>query len=281
MAEFELTFDGGLADEGYLEFYDAARALAGFQRSLALTAHLVINGEIITQAPYASGFALLIPPFRQGSWKSRAKLVIGTGIALGSVGKDSPVGQIITSVYSYALSETMGFSVDYSKTLQQQFSEQLRSRNITESKIDSLCEKIETSVAEMHRPIVISGSAMRGQISRCDQKVQDIGPLMSHLTYEYVKQTIHDDDDIGISGYITSYNINTFRGRIFSVEENRPIPFELNESARGRRSVGQVTRSQHNHGQDPFSASALIELRGTRMISVNNKTKRFMIDRVG
>jgi hypothetical protein len=93
MAEFELTFDGGAAELGYLEFYDAARALAGFQRSLALTAHLVINGDIITQAPYARGFQLFIPPFREGSWKSRAKLVIGTSIALGSVGKDSPVGQ--------------------------------------------------------------------------------------------------------------------------------------------------------------------------------------------
>lgn len=280
MAEFELTFDGALADEGYLEFYDAARALAGFQRSLALTAHLVINGEIITQAPSAAGFELLIPPFREGSWKSRAKLVIGSAIVLGSVGKDSPVGQIVTSVYSYALSETMGFPVDYNKTLQQQYGDYLKSQDISESKIDSLCEKIENSVADMHRPIVKSQSATRGQITRCDYHRQDIGPIMSPVTYEYVKQTIHQDDEINITGYISSYNVNTFRGRIFSIQEDRPVPFELSETARGRRIVGLITSSQHNHGQNPFSNSAIINLLGTRLVSVTGKTKRFLISSV-
>lgn len=280
MAEFELTFDGALANEGYLEFYDAARALAGFQRSLALTAHLVINGEIITQAPSARGFELYIPPFREGSWKSRTKLVIGSAIAIGSVGKDSPVGQVVTSVYSYALSETMGFPVDYSKTLQQQYYEHLRANDISESKLDSLCEKIENSVADMHRPIVISKSATRGQITRCDYDKSDIGPLMSPLTYDYVKQTIHDDDEVQVSGYISSYNVNTYKGRLFCVEEDRPIPFELNESARSKRIVGLITNSQHNHGQTPFSHDALITLTGTRLVSVTEKTKRLLVDGV-
>jgi hypothetical protein len=60
--EFELVFKGGRADEGIIEFYDVARALTGFQRSLALTTHLVLNGEVITQAPSAQGFELLIKP---------------------------------------------------------------------------------------------------------------------------------------------------------------------------------------------------------------------------
>jgi hypothetical protein len=281
MAEFELTFDGAMADRGYLEFYDAARALAGFQRSLALTAHLVINGEIITQAPSATGFELFIPPFLEGSWKSRAKLVIGSAIAIGSVGKDSPVGQIVTSVYSYALSETMGFPADYNKTLQQQYKGYLDKKEISETKIDSLCEKIENSVADMHRPIIISKSALRGQVSRSDNDDgMMVGPLMSPITYEYVKQTIHDNDVIDISGYVTSYNVNTYKGRIFSIEEDRPIPFELNESSRGRRNVGIITSSQHYHGQTPFSPSALINLQGTRLVSVTNKTKRFLIGTV-
>jgi hypothetical protein len=174
----------------------------------------------------------------------------------------------------------MGFSVDYNKTLQQQYSDRIAQNHISESKLDSLCEKIETSVADMHRPIVISKSANRAQISRCDHEIQDIGPLMTSLTYDYVKQTIHDNDEIAISGYISSYNVNTFSGRIYSIEEDRPIPFELDEQARGRRNVGLITTSQHNHGQTPFTPSALVNLSGTKLVSVTNKTKKFLITAV-
>lgn len=280
MAEFELTFEGGLADQGYIDFYDAARALAGFQRSLALTAHLVINGEIITQAPYANGFTILLPPFREGSWKSRAKLVIGSTIALGSVGKDSPVGQIVTSIYSYALEETMGFPVDYNQTLQSQYRKHLHGLDISESKIDSLCEKIENSIADMHRPIVISKTANNGFITRCDYDKVNVGPHMSQITYDYVRQTIREDEEIIVAGYVTSYNVNTYRGRLYSIEEKRPIPFELDETARSRKNVGLLTRSQHNHGQKPFSPEALVEITCIRMVSVTDKTKRFIVGSV-
>jgi hypothetical protein len=52
---FSLVFEGEEADTNRLDFYDAADALTGFQRSLALTTHLMLNGEIIVQAPSLRG----------------------------------------------------------------------------------------------------------------------------------------------------------------------------------------------------------------------------------
>lgn len=277
MIEFELTFDGGLAEDGLLEFYDAARALAGFQRSLALTTHLALNGEIITQAPAASGFQIFIPPFIEGSWKTRAKLAIGATFALGSVGKDSPVGHIVTSLYDAALSTTMGFHVDYDKTLQQLYAENNPDKPITVEKIDSLCEKIEASVADMHRPIVISKSANRAQLTKLGYETRNIGPLLSPITYDYVKQTTKDQDDSTVTGYISSYNINTFKGRIYSIDESRPIPFELDDSIRNKKAVGILTRSQHINGQSPFAQDALVKLVCRKMISSAGKVKRYLV----
>ncbi len=277
MIEFELTFEGGLADDGLLEFYDAARALAGFQRSLALTTHLIVNGEIITQAPAASGFQIFVPPLADGSWKVRAKIALGATIALGSVGRDSPVGQAVTSLYDAVLSNTMGFNVDYDKTLQQLYYETHNGRMITHEKIDSLCEKIESSVADMHRPIVISESATRAQVSKCWGDQRDIGPVLSPLTYEYVRQTTTEDDDIFVVGYVSSYNINTFKGRIYSLDERRPVPFQLDETARTKSNVGVLTRSQHINGQSPFSSEALVKLTCRRMVSPTNKVKRYIV----
>ncbi|GEM_PF-3603819 len=49
--EITLSFDGASADDNVLDLYDGAQALVGFQRSLAITTHLIVNGEVITQAP--------------------------------------------------------------------------------------------------------------------------------------------------------------------------------------------------------------------------------------
>jgi hypothetical protein len=275
--EFELTFEGGLADEGLLEFYDAARALAGFQRSLALTAHLAINGEIITQAPAARGFQIFVPPFQEGSWKTRAKLAIGAALAMGSVGKDSPVGHLVTSLYDAVLFNTMGFHVDYDKTLQVQFLEHFESGRITAEKVDSLSEKIESSVAEMHRPIVVSKTATRGWVTERDRGDRDVGPLLSEMTFEFVRQTKSDENPTVIEGYVSSYNINTFTGRIYSLEERRPIPFELAERARTKRNIGILTTSQHLNGQVRFDPKAKVQLECYRLTSPNGKVKRYLV----
>lgn len=277
MIELELKFDGGLADRGLLEFYDAARALAGFQRSLALTTHFAINGEIITQAPYARGFQIFVPPFQEGSWKTKAMIGIGAAVTLTSAGRDSPLGHVITSIYDAVLYNTMGFHADYDKTLQQLYSENSNS-NISSEKLDSLCEKIENSIADMHRPIVISGTANQAQVQRCGVSSEPIGPLMSSRTYEYVRQTNREDEETFVDGFVSSYNINTYNGRIYSEQDGRPIPFELTEEARTRTTVGVLTRSQHINGQNRFDHAARIRLHCNKLMSPTGKIKRLSVN---
>lgn len=277
MIEFNLTFDGNQSSEGLIEFYDAARALAGFQRSLALTAHLALNGEIITQAPSASGFVIYVEPFERGSWKTKALMALSAGGVILSAGKDSPMGQIVTSLYDAVLYNTTGFHVDYDKTLQQQYREHFKEKGITDEKIDSLCEKVEASIADMHRPIIASESATRAQVSCENVFKPDIGPVLSPLTYEYVRQTTKEQEVIKVRGYVSSYNINTYKGRIFSLEEARPIPFQLDDVIRRKDVVGVLTRSQHINGQNRNDPQSLVELSCQRIVSANGKTKRYHV----
>ncbi len=273
---FELSFVGNDADNGMLDFYDGARALAGFQRTLALTTHLIVNGEIITQAPALQGAQILFPTPEQGSWKSRAVVILGGAFALGSVGKDSPVGHIVTSAYDYVLSETMGFHPDYDKTLQHQYKEHLEEKKITEGKIDSLIEKIEPSVADMHRPIIISKTATTGFVYG-NGGASKIGPDLNPLTYDYVRQAIVSDEETEIVGYVSSYNLNTFKGRLFCITESRPIPFVLGNAAQTRSVVGVLTRSQHLNGQTPFDNRALVKIKAQRVVSVTGRLKRLIV----
>ena len=91
MIEVELRYTGNLADHNRLDFYDASQALMGLQRSLAIFTHLALNGEVITQAPSLKGAQIITEAPREGSFRSKAWIVIGGMFAMGSVGKDSPV----------------------------------------------------------------------------------------------------------------------------------------------------------------------------------------------
>ena len=158
-----LTYNGMLADRHELDFYDAAKAMSGFQRSLALTTHLVLTGDIITKAPAMKGARILITTPRPGSWEAVATIV-GAAWVAGTASKDTPFGHLLYSMYDYAVRQTLGFPVDYGKSLSQQFEEQLGAKKITPAKMDSLTEKIESGVADMHRPVVASKTATRADL---------------------------------------------------------------------------------------------------------------------
>jgi hypothetical protein len=73
--EFVLAYEGNLAERSTIDFYDVSHALAGFQRSLALTTHLILNDEVITQAPSLKNAQILLRPPETGSWKAVATIV--------------------------------------------------------------------------------------------------------------------------------------------------------------------------------------------------------------
>ena len=121
---FTLSYSGAMADEQAIEFYDVALALIGFQRSIALTTHLVLNNEVITQAPTLRGANVIALPVEEGSWKIKAAVVGGFlagAYQLGTAPKDTPIGHLVRSAYDYVISETLGFHLDYNKTLGQQY----------------------------------------------------------------------------------------------------------------------------------------------------------------
>jgi hypothetical protein len=164
---FTLSYDGDLATRHEIDFYDVAHALEGFQRSLALTVHVIINGEVITQAPSLRGAQILALSSDGGSWKF-VVAIVGSLFALGQAPQNSVVGHLMTSAYDYVISEALGFHVDFTKTLGQTYEETHKVRlPITpqpQSKLDAVIEKCESSIKNMHRPIVWSKTATSASI---------------------------------------------------------------------------------------------------------------------
>jgi hypothetical protein len=95
---FTLQFTGKESDAHLMDFHGVARALEGFQRSIALTTHLVVNGEIIIQTPALKGARVLARPPEDGSWKMTAVVLAGIYSATMAP-MDTPLGHAVHSVY--------------------------------------------------------------------------------------------------------------------------------------------------------------------------------------
>jgi hypothetical protein len=242
-----LSFEGNEADRHLIDFYDVTQALLGFQRSLALTAHLVLNGEIITQAPSLKGAEIYAIPPERGSWKATA-IISAIGF-VGTLQNNSPLGHIVYSLYDYVVSESIGTHVDYNKSLGQLYEEAKKKNSkvklVTESQADSLIEKCSNAIREMHRPIYKNGTAKTASIL-CTYGSEREKPLSSKLTmqgYEFLFETQTTNVAEEYVGRVSSYNSNTYRGRIFITEFGRPVVFELAPSSRNNKAVQLITAS--------------------------------------
>lgn len=244
---FTLSYAGSDSEQNRIDFYDVSQALIGFERSIALTTHLILNNQIITHAPSLKGAKIYLVPPEPGSWKVKAAVVtaLATGAYhLGTADRNTPLGHMIYSAYDYLVSEALGVHVDYDKSLGQLYEEAKRKspdlRKPREPQLDSLIEKCSTAIREMHRPIYMSGTATSASI------YADQAPLSTNLTketFEYIVETHRSDQPEEFRGRVSSYNANTYKGRIYVPDLGRPIPFELVPLARDRGSVRLITSS--------------------------------------
>lgn len=286
-----LSFEGNEADGNIIDFYDVTQALIGFQRSLALTTHLILNGEIITQAPSLKGAQIYAQPAEPGSWKTTA-IISAIGLSTYNVAtleNNSPFGHIVYSLYDYVISESIGIHVDYNKSLGQLYEEakkkEIDLKPVTQSQADSLIEKCTTAVREMHRPIYKNKTAKSASIL-CKLPDKEEEPLNSQLTlesYEFLFETHTSNIPEDFTGRVSSYNSNTFKGRIFIREFGRPVVFELAKTARGQSMVKLITASLSANAvrnySDPGSSIKISafrntsrsgHLKGLNIVSVSN-----------
>lgn len=286
IASIDLKYSGLLADESKIDFYDASQALIGFQRSLALTTHLVLTGEIITQAPALEGARILLSAPEEGSWKVTATILgmLGAGIyGAGTAPRDTPLGHMVSSAYDFVISETLGFHVDYDKSIGQQIEEREKARDelgidLPLSKLDALVEKCEGAVKQMHRPIVASETAQSALItSRAGRSSRNLGPPLTFQTFEYLAYTVESDRPQEYRGRVSSYNINTFKGRIYVVAEARPIPFELSAANRDSATVRLVVESLSDNAQNRHRGSPNISFSALAYSSRSGRTKRLLV----
>ncbi len=231
--------------------YDVSQALVGFQRSLAITTHLILNGNIITQAPSLKGAEIYAFPAEEGSWKIKAGILVLCPIAayhVSTAPNNTPLGHLMYSAYDYVISESLGFHVDYNKSLGQLYEEN-KKKNIKlpvvrEAQLDSVIEKCATAITEIHRPIYKTKTADAARITtNINNRQVPLNPTFSFETFQYIIEERVEEEVEVIYGFVSSYNSNTFKGRIYVPVEERPISFVLSEITRGEGCIRLIVDS--------------------------------------
>lgn len=269
---FSLSFEGNDADLHEIDFYDVAQALVGFQRSLAISTNLVLTGNVITHAPALKGAKIIAVPPSAGSWKFDTKVVIFASMTalytVTTAPTNTPLGNLVSSAYDYVISESLGFHVDYNKTLGVQI-EEMQKRceqelpHLDESRFDSAIEKCERAIKDMHRPIVESESASSAKIvATYGKKKKPLEHSLDWDSYEYLNYTTQSEELYEFTGRVSSYNVNTFKGRIYVLDEKRPVPFILADSAKNTRGIAKITNSLSLNARERMRKSGDIQ-RGT------------------
>lgn len=283
--KFELSYSGADADSHEIDLYDVSQALVGFQRSLAITTHLILNGEIITQAPALKGAQILAFPSEEGSWKIKAGIiVIGTAAYhVATAPNNTPLGHLVYSAYDYVVSESLGFHVDYNKSLGQLY-EESKKKNINlpevrESQLGSVIEKCSTAITEIHRPIYKTKTATTARISAdINNKKVPLSPVFSFETFQYIIEEFTGDEIVVIRGYVSSYNSNTFKGRIYVPDEERPISFELSEAVRGEESIQLIVDSLRANALRGFDAEPYeVYCKAQRVTTKSGHLKKYKV----
>ncbi len=278
MVEISLSYSGGLADNNVIDMYDAARGLAGFHRSLALTTHLVLHGEIITQAPSLRDAQIITTTPEEGSWKVTAIILAGIW-TVATAPKDTVAGALLFSAYDYVIKESLGFHPTFEKSLGEQHEEYLHKKKITQEKMDSLIEKTESSIGDMHRPIVASKTATKADLIGHNGKSSkfSIGPQLTGITYNYLSTTFRQTSDVILVGSVSSFNINTYKGRLFVYDEQRPVPFELSDRARNTEVLIQLTQSLSANAANRAGRAGTVRLVAQRLVSSTGRLKALIV----
>ena len=284
----ELSYNASGKGGNIVNFYDVSQALVGFQRTLALTTHLILNDKIIVQAPHLKGAEIYTSPSENGSFRIIGIITtIGAGmIALNQQPKDTPLGHLWHSAYDYVISETLGFHVDYNLTIGKQLEDSRQSKSVSETsldalkreRLDSLCEKCELAIEMMHRPIYASKTASLGLLSiNVGGSIKNIGQPMNMDTYENIRIERLSDKVRIYRCKVASYNSNLFTGRIFIAEYNRLIPFILDENFRTKEYISLLTENLHKNAAEKFLANFWLNIHCYEYLSRTDIVKKILI----
>jgi hypothetical protein len=132
---------------------------------------------------------------------------------------------------------------------------------------------------EIHRPIYMTGTAGKAEITATINKQHlPLETNFSIQTWEYIHETRTSDEEESFVGRVSSYNSNTFKGRLYVEKFGRPVSFELSKNSRGQKIVELVTSSLQSNALRAYTEDeGKVYFKGYQRTSRSGQLKSLLI----
>lgn len=260
-----LRIEGGVADEGLLDAYDAANTITGLARAVNLVAHAFANNEEVrTKNQSAKGAQAFIHSSKKGCFEEQVDIRFGEKIAQ-KVG-----GTVLVNVFWDYLSWTLSSSVGVNYEPQTPYVKKLSSKKEKELFIHEVADALESPMYLIHKAIMSDENV---SIFFNRPRVGD-GLTLGSDTLNYVTVREVQANSEYIVGNVTKINVLSHFGRLFSDEEDKVVSFALAHPDDHRlKGLSLKSMQEHNDG-----LPGKVHLRVRKVMSANGVVKRYIVE---
>lgn len=260
-----LRVEGGVADEGLLDVYDAANTITGLARAVNLVAHAFSNNEEVrTKNQSAKGAQAFIHSSKKGCFEEQVDIRFGEKIV-----KKIGVTVLVNVFWDY-LSWTLSSSVGVEYEPQTPYVKKIASKKEKELFIHEVADALESPMYLIHKAIM---SDEKVKIFFNRPRVGDALAL-GNDTLDYVTVREIQADSEYIVGNVTKVNVLSHFGRLFSDEEGKVVSFALAHPDDHRlKGLSLKSMQEHNDG-----LPGKVHLRVKKVVSANGVVKRYIVE---
>ncbi len=256
-----LRIEGGTANEGLLDIYDAAKTIFGLARSLNLVTHSFANDEEVRKRNQsADGANAFIHSSKKGCFEEQVDIHFDAKV-VDKIGK-SVIANVFWDYTAWAWSYAIGNQYDPTTPQVKKIAK------ANEFFIYDIANALETPMAELHKSIVRDKNVT---IFLHRPRIGDIVTLNSE-SLDYVTTREEQIETEYIVGNVTRFNVLSDFGRLFSDEENQVMSFQLKDDDPRIRGLAVKSMQEHTKGE-----SGKLHFKVSKIVNARGYVKRYIV----
>ena len=258
--KYKLTFEGRDADQHRLEAHPAGQSLEGLSWALGLTLNYGITGRLRYSRDLSQSAKIFISPPQTGSILYGLDILVQENPFLSVVAGGYAVNTVtpyINSLIGYVWGQAMGLGTEISDKYH---------RALGKEDLEAICRRIEPPLTRAHTAIgrtaheikLISGSS---NIVTLDDETKENLKAVPVGTYDVLDSNV------------TSFNLLTGNGRLYSPELEATVPFALNKNYRhGTTTALILSMEQYSLGR-----TGTIRIVGERVETPSGRLVKYLV----
>jgi hypothetical protein len=262
---FHIRIDGGDADEGRVNLYDAGHTITGLARCVNLVAHAFANEEDVrTKSDNPTDVKSYLHASKKGCFEERVDVEFGSRV-IKKMGKTV----IPRNFWDYLL---WSWSASVGKSYEPTTSYVRKLDNSELPFADEIADALQSPMNEFHRVIATSPESTIS-LSR----LRDEDAITFDLeSLQYLKATRLTPPTYAY-GNVTKYNILSGNGRYFDDQRRSVLSFHLVDNDKKPNDQAIAVRSMEHRVRGD---EGKVRFRGRHLLTERGTIKRFLVDAI-